>query len=373
MKKKIKKGFTLVELIVVMAIFSIIMVAVMSLIDPVSKIYKNTAVAEKTYANANSIQTYLQTHLEYAESMVVATSDNIGNKDGTITSDEMNALINEYGKSHFNYIVAATSKGDTGSDLNTLGNVCYVRGNIHVLRLINNGPNRGQILHSVYPFVSNDSSNNGFALVDPDSVTGNFEINPAFFNARDARYNYSYALGGCRFINVPTPSGGDTDSAYKALDRDFDYDPAHDPTDPDGLKSGTGISQSNFSISIVVDKAGKNNQGSIDVTKDNGVEYRAFRCPATIQATPLSFTAMNTRSNTLYAVSRPYKKPGDDKIEYQDVITPESDNGCGWSYLTKSIVDGTELVSEQINFNEDIYFIYAYTDEIEADTSNPIA
>ena len=277
----IKKGFTLVELIVVMAVFSIIMVAVMSLIDPVSKIYRNTAVAEKTYANANSIQTYLQANLEYAESMVVATSDNIGNHDGNITSDEMNTLIEEYGKSHFNYIVAATSETD----------VYYVTGNIHVLRLINNGPNRGQILHSIYPFVSNNTSNNnGFELVDPDSVSGSFEINPAFFNARDAKYNYSYALGGCKFVNVPVPDGGDPDSAYKALDRDFSFDPAN-PSDPN---SGTGISQSNFSLSIVIDKAGKNNQGSIDVTKDNGNEYRAFRCPATIQATPISLTAMNT-------------------------------------------------------------------------------
>ena len=101
MKKMVKKGFTLVELIVVMAIFSIIMVVVMSLIDPVSKIYKNTAVAEKTYANANSIQTYLQTHLEYVESVVVATSNNIGNKDGTVTSDEIRELVEDYGKQHF--------------------------------------------------------------------------------------------------------------------------------------------------------------------------------------------------------------------------------------------------------------------------------
>ena len=97
-----------------------------------------------------------------------------------------------------------------------------------------------------------------------------------------------------------------------------------------------------------------------------------LRCPATIQATPISLTAMNTRSNTLYAVSRPYKKPDDDKISYQNTITPESDNGCGWSFFTKSLVDGSELVTDQINFHEDIYFIYAYTDELEADTSNEV-
>ena len=49
MKKSIKKGFTLVELIVVMAIFSILMVGVMSLITPVSNMFKSTAISEKTY------------------------------------------------------------------------------------------------------------------------------------------------------------------------------------------------------------------------------------------------------------------------------------------------------------------------------------
>ena len=360
MKKMVKKGFTLTELIVVMAVFSIIMVAVMSLIDPVSTIYKNTAVAERTYANANSIQTYLQTHLEYAESMVVATSDNIGDHDGVITADEMKEILDEYGRAHFNYIVTAKGK-DT--DKKTLDEVCWTEGQIHVLRLVNNGPNRGQVLHSIYPFTSNNSSNAGFTLVGYDTVTANPEINPAFFEARDAKYNYSYALGSGKFKNVPVPTGGDADSTYKALDRDVDA-------------LGTGIRQNDLALTIVIDKAGKNNQGSKDVTVvpeggGEGNTYRAFRCPATLQVCPISLTAINTRSNTSIGIRRPFKKDGTEAVALQQTITPEADDGCGWSFLTKRTSDDSSLVSEQVDFTEDIYFIYVYTDEMKPGTAVP--
>jgi prepilin-type N-terminal cleavage/methylation domain-containing protein len=49
MKKSVLKGFTLVELMVVMAIFSVLMAAALALTTPVSRMYKYTALAEKTY------------------------------------------------------------------------------------------------------------------------------------------------------------------------------------------------------------------------------------------------------------------------------------------------------------------------------------
>ena len=356
MKKMVKKGFTLTELIVVVAIFSIIMVAVMSLIDPVSNIYKSTALAERTYANANSIQTYVQTQLEYAESMVVATSNNIGDGAGGVSSDELQELVEEYGRSHFNYIVSA--KGRSGAE-EELDSVCWTNGNIHVLRLVNSGDDRGQVMHSVYPFRSNDDTNGGFTLVNPSSVTEEPMINPAFFQARDARYNYTYALGTCRFVNVPVPTGGDPDSVYRALDRDFR-----------GL--APGVEQANFSMSIIIDKAGKDNRGSIDVAADDGNVYRAFRSPATIQAAPISLTNINTivkyyKDSVLLGRRRPIRLNGIEPIAYQSTITPEAADGCGWSYIAKRVSGpdyGKELISSTIDCTEDIYFIYAYTDEM---------
>ena len=356
MKKMVKKGFTLTELIVVVAIFSIIMVAVMSLIDPVSNIYKSTALAERTYSNANSIQTYVQTQLEYAESMVVATSNNIGDGAGGVSSDELQELVEEYGRTHFNYIV--TGKGRSGAE-SELDSVCWTNGNIHVLRMVNSGDDRGQVMHSVYPFRSNDDTNGGFTLVNPSAVTEEPMINPAFFQARDARYNYTYALGTCRFVNVPVPTGGDPDSVYRALDRDFR-----------GL--APGVEQANFSMSIIIDKAGKDNRGSIDVAADDGNVYRAFRSPATIQAAPISLTNINTivkyyKDSVLLGRRRPIRLNGTEPIAYQSTITPEAADGCGWSYIAKRVSGpdyGKELISSTIDCTEDIYFIYAYTDEM---------
>ena len=356
MKKMVKKGFTLTELIVVVAIFSIIMVAVMSLIDPVSNIYKNTALAERTYSNANSIQTYVQTQLEYAESMVVATSNNIGDGAGGVSSDELQELVEEYGRTHFNYIV--TGKGRSGAE-SELDSVCWTNGNIHVLRMVNSGDDRGQVMESIYPFQSNDDSNGGFTLVNPSSVTEEPMINPAFFQARDARYNYTYALGTCRFVNVPVPTGGDPDSVYRALDRDFR-----------GL--APGVEQANFSMSIIIDKAGKDNRGSIDVAADDGNVYRAFRSPATIQSAPISLTNINTivkyyKDSVLLGRRRPIRLNGTEPIAYQSTITPEAADGCGWSYIAKRVSGpdyGKELISSTIDCTEDIYFIYAYTDEM---------
>ena len=366
MKKMVKKGFTLTELIVVVAVFSIIMVAVMSLIDPVSNIYKNTALSERTYSNANSIQTYVQTQLEYAESMVVATSNNIGDGAGDVTSAELQELVEEYGRTHFNYII--TGKGKAGAE-SELDSVCWTNGNIHVLRLVNSGDDRGQVMESAYPFRSNDDANNGFNLVDPSSVTEQPMINPAFFQARDARYNYTYALGTCRFVNVPVPTGGDPESTYRAIDLDF--------SGTDMLTSEYGANRTNFSLSIVIDKAGKENQGSMDVVADDGNIYRAFRSPATIQSAPISLVAINStdagkadglqiRPDPLGSVCRPIKWEGTEPIEYQHPEAPyEADRHCGWGFYHKRL-DGSnkELISSQIDCTEDIYFIYAYTDEM---------
>lgn len=360
MKKMVKKGFTLTELIVVVAVFSIIMVAVMSLIDPVSNIYKNTALAERTYSNANSIQTYVQTQLEYAESMVVATSNNIGDGAGGVTSDELQELIEEYGRTHFNYIVTAKGKSGAETDLDS---VCWTNGNIRVLRLVNSGDDRGQVMQSIYPFRSNDDANNGFNLVDPSSVTEEPMINPAFFQARDARYNYTYALGTCRFVNVPVPTGGDPESTYRAIDLDF--------AGTDISTSEYGPRQTNLSLSIVIDKGGKDNRGSIDVAADDGNIYRAFRSPSTIQSAPISLVSINTpdskfRPDINGSVCRPIIWEGTEPIEMQKSQVPyEADRNCGWGYISKR-VDGSDkrLISNQIDCTEDIYFIYAYTDEM---------
>lgn len=84
------KGFTLVELIVVMAIFSLIMAAVLSLLNPVSDVYSSTANYEHTRAASDNVRLYLQDNIKYADNLKI-----IYNSDG-ITKDGNHKNVNDY-------------------------------------------------------------------------------------------------------------------------------------------------------------------------------------------------------------------------------------------------------------------------------------
>lgn len=66
-KKRTKKGFTLVELIIVMAVFSILMVAVMSIINPLSKIVKKASIQEANTAAVDNMKRYMEGSIRYSD------------------------------------------------------------------------------------------------------------------------------------------------------------------------------------------------------------------------------------------------------------------------------------------------------------------
>ena len=327
MRKNIKKGFTLVELIVVMAIFSILLLGVMAITKPVSVMFKNTSLSEKTYAYANNIQVYLQGRLEYSEDIVVGTSDKMDvNSDGNFDDVDLATLAEDFRKTHFDQTV-----GYNGSA------VVPLKGKIHILRLVNQTGGtfpQGSVTERVYDFQSDK------AILSTEKPAEQQMINPAFFTASDAAYNFSYALGASNLVLVDTPAGGESGEVYRALDKDKNGDDA-------------GISVTNLSMTIVLDKK---TGGSIDVAGD---DYRAFRDPVAIQVVNLPLTNIAYRSNhtsTAYGVQRPYKNPTTNAIE---------DQGAGGIVLGGSgnAYDDSRA-NKDIDFNNDIYFIFCYTDEI---------
>ncbi len=68
------KGFTLIELIVVMAIFSVIMFGAMQLIQPVSNIFTTTYKQESVAASTDNIKRYIESNLRYAQYVRVTDS-----------------------------------------------------------------------------------------------------------------------------------------------------------------------------------------------------------------------------------------------------------------------------------------------------------
>lgn len=76
-----KKGFTLIELIVSMAILSILMTAVFAMFSPVNKFYVNTDNIDKRFTASNGIMNYISENIRYSKCIYIfAGVDDINNK-----------------------------------------------------------------------------------------------------------------------------------------------------------------------------------------------------------------------------------------------------------------------------------------------------
>ena len=72
-KKKLK-GFTLIEMIIVVAIFGLIMVVVLSLLDPVRQVYNRTYIEADSQAISENMRRYIGDQIQYADRMAVYTN-----------------------------------------------------------------------------------------------------------------------------------------------------------------------------------------------------------------------------------------------------------------------------------------------------------
>lgn len=175
MDKKKLKGFTLIELIVVMAIFMIVLVAAMSLLEPVQKVVTQADTRERGAAQVNSISNYLQSELGSAEYLMVT---NIVYRDGAnhVQDSACRNMVADYVK---RYYEGALKKGATTAA------PAYGKGQVHVLTIDNT--KGGEITKRVYEV--------SFA---PDAPVGNLVynnpnvINKAYY--QDA--SYVIELGG---------------------------------------------------------------------------------------------------------------------------------------------------------------------------------
>lgn len=104
-KRKNLKGMTLIELIVVMAIFSIIMLGAMQFFDPISRMMKRASVEDANSASIDNFKRYLENSLRYAECLEVCEgdlTDNNGNVIvGTTTESKETIFIKNFVKNHF--------------------------------------------------------------------------------------------------------------------------------------------------------------------------------------------------------------------------------------------------------------------------------
>lgn len=91
MKRKKFSGFTLIEMIIVVATFAIIMICVLSFMDPVKKVYKNTYNEADSQAIGENMRRYIGDQIQYADRMVLYTNMFM---DDTTIQDQVNDFRN---------------------------------------------------------------------------------------------------------------------------------------------------------------------------------------------------------------------------------------------------------------------------------------
>jgi len=84
MMKRVQKGFTLLELVIVMALFSIIMYSVLQFLDPVTKFFVRSSNFETTTACIDNIKRAIEGNLKYADRVRAYSHFNESTIDGNV-------------------------------------------------------------------------------------------------------------------------------------------------------------------------------------------------------------------------------------------------------------------------------------------------
>lgn len=112
-KRKALKGFTLIEMMIVVAIFGMIIAVVLGMVDPVRKVYNNTYNEADTQAISENLRRYVGDQIQYADRMALYTGMAL---DGAATDENsVEYQVNEFRKRY--YFVSKTEDVNVGGTL----------------------------------------------------------------------------------------------------------------------------------------------------------------------------------------------------------------------------------------------------------------
>ena len=165
--KKVK-GFTLMELIVVMAIFGIIMFGALQLVNPVMKMMVQADVHEDGNAAVSSISRLLETELSSVEYLALNTK--------ALSDTERTAAVNQFVDAYYSGVLASGS---------TTSSPKYATGKVHVMQIDNT--NNGKVSTWVYD-ITCDPAGTTYITNPTSPAYTEYAINKAYYDS------YSFVL-----------------------------------------------------------------------------------------------------------------------------------------------------------------------------------
>lgn len=212
MKKKLK-GFTLVELIIVLAIFAIIMFSAVQLLDPVSKFFVRSSNFENTTACVDNMRRCIEGNLRYVN-RVRAYSGYIPYAEGATsaavnTAPTPSAVLTEQVKKFYTTFFSNRKFIDTSGSIYVLvfdntklisdENLAKNYGTIN--DFVTAYGNSGKIVQFEYKFDNYDSTKDEWDEVAATCVAKPWLVNQKLYGA----FEYRFELGD---ISVAAPAPG---------------------------------------------------------------------------------------------------------------------------------------------------------------------
>ncbi len=425
-KKSKLKGFTLIELIIVLAIFSGLMVLIMSFIDPVSRQMTDTSVRERTASYVDNISDYFDGSLRYAQFAKVYekgicddTLENIKYKnyndmkidgyDAAAGRDERWLAVRDFVDDYFDGAIKVQGT-------NTL---VPITGKVHVLEILNddtmiydptttgytiNGK-AGQVYETVYNFEAGnsiikdttevikirtfDTSKNCY----PSNVSISKNPVQVINSEHFANYSYYYQLGLFNLEPIPNsdlevdPStnqykeatieadGSVTVGAPLPIDSNANYYYSRlNPINLVSVSDPTKVKPSRFCMNVVAYETKGTTSNMFHVSPDGVSVIPVFRSPAYMSSSSMALiNAIEASKDTGHA-NRYYRVKqkdetgellGDDNLP----IAPGGDPGIELISLKKGYYDlpFIQRTSNSVDHknSSNIYIIYAVPSEID--------
>lgn len=188
-RKRSVRGFTLLELVIVMAIFSIIMFGALQLIEPVRELYLRTNNYESTATAVDNMRTYLEGNVGPVEFLHVYNGALYGNESGTAQPITEQQAVEKFMRHyHVNRVV------HDGSANTTPGSCNYADVDVHVIKIDN--ASGGIISKTVYTVNSKGTWDSTLSEYQPtisaSGITSTpYALNRTYFD----NYRYSIVLG----------------------------------------------------------------------------------------------------------------------------------------------------------------------------------